>query len=158
MGLHIKGFLSHPYPCFSSLSGLQYIDGIPRWCRTVGSARTSKLDLPQPENLLGCTVVSNFDSFFVVVCVSVYYRNLSTAALMERIPSRWPRPEWHAPWKNYRVRSEAQHCCCITLILAFFCWSPEGSLRSFEEFIDFRLIILFTGHSGALGLGQICCI
>ncbi|CAA7034474.1 unnamed protein product [Microthlaspi erraticum] len=30
-------------------------------------------------------------------------RNLSTAALMERIPSRWPRPEWHAPWKTYRV-------------------------------------------------------
>ncbi|KAL0690877.1 hypothetical protein Bca4012_090556 [Brassica carinata] len=30
-------------------------------------------------------------------------RNLSTAALMERIPSRWPRPEWHAPWKSYRV-------------------------------------------------------
>ncbi|AEE75848.1 unnamed protein product [Arabidopsis thaliana] len=30
-------------------------------------------------------------------------RNLSTAALMERMPSRWPRPEWHAPWKNYRV-------------------------------------------------------
>ncbi|VVA97900.1 unnamed protein product [Arabis nemorensis] len=29
--------------------------------------------------------------------------NLSTSALMERIPSRWPRPEWHAPWKNYRV-------------------------------------------------------
>jgi pleiotropic regulator 1 len=22
---------------------------------------------------------------------------------MERIPSRWPRPVWHAPWKNYRV-------------------------------------------------------
>ncbi|KAL4585092.1 hypothetical protein LXL04_009706 [Taraxacum kok-saghyz] len=31
--------------------------------------------------------------------------NLSTAALMERIPSRWPRPAWHAPWKNYRVIS-----------------------------------------------------
>uniref|UniRef100_M4DXE2 Uncharacterized protein n=1 Tax=Brassica campestris TaxID=3711 RepID=M4DXE2_BRACM len=30
-------------------------------------------------------------------------RNLSTSALMERIPSRWPRPEWHAPWKYYRV-------------------------------------------------------
>ncbi|KAJ0615603.1 putative transcription factor WD40-like family [Helianthus annuus] len=24
---------------------------------------------------------------------------------MERIPSRWPRPVWHAPWKNYRVIS-----------------------------------------------------
>ncbi|GJX51482.1 hypothetical protein Tco_0278327, partial [Tanacetum coccineum] len=24
--------------------------------------------------------------------------NLSTTALMERVPSRWPHPEWHAPW------------------------------------------------------------
>ncbi|KAI3678777.1 hypothetical protein L6452_38080 [Arctium lappa] len=36
---------------------------------------------------------------------SIYIRNLSTAALMERIPSRWPRPVWHGPWKNYRVIS-----------------------------------------------------
>ncbi|ONI28248.1 hypothetical protein PRUPE_1G134100 [Prunus persica] len=27
----------------------------------------------------------------------------STSALMERIPSRWPRPVWHAPWKIYRI-------------------------------------------------------
>ncbi|CAI0466850.1 unnamed protein product, partial [Linum tenue] len=33
------------------------------------------------------------------------YRNFSTSAIIERIPSRWPRPEWHAPWKNYRVIS-----------------------------------------------------
>ncbi|WVZ19994.1 hypothetical protein V8G54_007316 [Vigna mungo] len=32
-------------------------------------------------------------------------RNLSTSALMERMPSKWPRPVWHAPWKNYRVIS-----------------------------------------------------
>ncbi|KAK3415846.1 hypothetical protein EUGRSUZ_H01421 [Eucalyptus grandis] len=31
-------------------------------------------------------------------------RNLSTSAIMERIPSRWPRPVWHPPWKNYRVK------------------------------------------------------
>ncbi|KAL3650451.1 hypothetical protein CASFOL_006854 [Castilleja foliolosa] len=30
------------------------------------------------------------------------HKNLSTSAIMERIPSRWPRPVWHAPWKNYR--------------------------------------------------------
>lgn len=28
---------------------------------------------------------------------------------MERIPSKWPRPVWHAPWKNYRV--SAKDCC-----------------------------------------------
>nr|XP_008367145.2 LOW QUALITY PROTEIN: protein pleiotropic regulatory locus 1-like [Malus domestica] len=29
----------------------------------------------------------------------------STSAMMERISSRWPRPDWHAPWKIYRVIS-----------------------------------------------------
>jgi pleiotropic regulator 1 len=24
---------------------------------------------------------------------------------MERMASKWPRPDWHAPWKNYRVRT-----------------------------------------------------
>jgi pleiotropic regulator 1 len=32
-------------------------------------------------------------------------RNFSTSALMERMASKWPRPDWHAPWKNYRVIS-----------------------------------------------------
>lgn len=35
----------------------------------------------------------------------LHYRNLSTSALMERMPSKWPRPVWHAPWKNYRVQT-----------------------------------------------------
>ncbi|ESQ48270.1 hypothetical protein EUTSA_v10022263mg [Eutrema salsugineum] len=42
-------------------------------------------------------------------------RNLSTAALMERIPSRWPRPEWHAPWKNYRIWDVATGVLKLTL-------------------------------------------
>ncbi|KAG6488000.1 hypothetical protein ZIOFF_056758 [Zingiber officinale] len=39
------------------------------------------------------------------VLVSATDRYNSTSALMERIPSRWPRPSWHPPWKNYRVIS-----------------------------------------------------
>ena len=34
----------------------------------------------------------------------LFSRNLSTSAIMERIPSKWPRPVWRPPWKNYRVR------------------------------------------------------
>lgn len=32
-------------------------------------------------------------------------RNYSTSALIERMPSKWPRPVWHPPWKCYRVIS-----------------------------------------------------
>jgi len=28
-----------------------------------------------------------------------------SASLAKRIPSKWPRPEWHAPWRTYRVIS-----------------------------------------------------
>jgi pleiotropic regulator 1 len=28
-----------------------------------------------------------------------------SAAIAKRLASRWPRPEWHAPWKCYRVIS-----------------------------------------------------
>lgn len=28
-----------------------------------------------------------------------------TASVIKRMAAHWPRPEWHAPWKNYRVIS-----------------------------------------------------
>ncbi|MBA0616526.1 hypothetical protein Godav_016568 [Gossypium davidsonii] len=34
-----------------------------------------------------------------------FSERLTTSAIIERIPSKWPRPVWHRPWKNYRVRN-----------------------------------------------------
>ena len=28
-----------------------------------------------------------------------------SAAIARRLPSKWPRPSWHAPWRMYRVIS-----------------------------------------------------
>ena len=36
-----------------------------------------------------------------------------SAQLARRLPSAWPRPVWHAPWKMYRVCSG--HLGCATL-------------------------------------------
>ncbi len=33
-----------------------------------------------------------------------------SAQLAKRLPSAWPRPAWHAPWKNYRVVSGHLGC------------------------------------------------
>ncbi len=30
---------------------------------------------------------------------------MPSAQLAKRLPSAWPRPVWHAPWRNYRVIS-----------------------------------------------------
>lgn len=50
------------------------------------------------NTLFECIGCLSFRNWFIVI-----FRNQSTSALIERTPSRWPRPEWRAPWKNYRV-------------------------------------------------------
>ncbi|KAK1425207.1 hypothetical protein QVD17_20554 [Tagetes erecta] len=57
----------------------------------------------QPKNVGDGNTTSKGTS--IIPARGTSERNLPTAALMERIPSRWPRPVWHAPWKNYRVIS-----------------------------------------------------
>ncbi|GBG88073.1 hypothetical protein CBR_g46444 [Chara braunii] len=32
-------------------------------------------------------------------------RYMPSAAVLKRLPSKWPKPVWHPPWKNYRVIS-----------------------------------------------------
>lgn len=71
----------------------------------------------------------------------MHYRNLSTSALMERMPSKWPRPVWHAPWKNYRVWS-------IQLSKFQFWISFEISKSDFtSKIIDFYVIVLILKSS-----------
>ncbi|KAL1223679.1 Protein pleiotropic regulator PRL2 [Cardamine amara subsp. amara] len=69
--------------------------GITEKALVVGPALPPR-DLINPGNAGKSTII-------LPASGSLTERNLSTAALMERMPSRWPRPEWHAPWKNYRV-------------------------------------------------------
>ncbi|XP_068327439.1 protein pleiotropic regulatory locus 1-like [Pyrus communis] len=49
--------------------------------------------------------VGNSDRGTVAVSAPGSSHRFSTSAMMERISSRWPRPDWHAPWKIYRVIS-----------------------------------------------------
>ncbi|CAN7061649.1 unnamed protein product [Brassica oleracea var. botrytis] len=53
-----------------------------------------------PRSLNDNTVHAGKSTTILPAFGSSSERNVSTCALM---PSRWPRPEWHAPWKNYRV-------------------------------------------------------
>ncbi|KAI3729309.1 hypothetical protein L6452_17963 [Arctium lappa] len=76
-------------------------------------------------------------------------RNLSTAALMERIPSRWPRPVWHAPWKNYRVISG--HLGWVRSIAfdpsnQWFCTGSADRTIKIWDVGSGRLRLTLTGH------------
>ncbi|KAK6930653.1 WD40 repeat [Dillenia turbinata] len=76
-------------------------------------------------------------------------RNLSTSALMERIPSRWPRPVWHPPWKNYRVISG--HLGWVRSIAfdpsnTWFCTGSADRTIKIWDVATGRLKLTLTGH------------
>ncbi|PON88343.1 Guanine nucleotide-binding protein, beta subunit [Trema orientale] len=76
-------------------------------------------------------------------------RNYSTSALMERIPSKWPRPEWHAPWKNYRVISG--HLGWVRSVAfdpsnTWFCTGSADRTIKMWEVASGKLKLTLTGH------------
>ncbi|KAK1377021.1 Pleiotropic regulator 1 [Heracleum sosnowskyi] len=76
-------------------------------------------------------------------------RNLSTAALMERIPSRWPRPVWRAPWKNYRVISG--HLGWVRSVAfdpsnEWFCTGSADRTIKIWDVVTGNLKLTLTGH------------
>ncbi|CAN8259089.1 unnamed protein product [Cochlearia groenlandica] len=78
-------------------------------------------------------------------------RNMSTAALMERMPSRWPRPEWHAPWKNYRVIQG--HLGWVRSVAfdpsnEFFCTGSADRTIKIWDVATGDLKLTLTGHIG----------
>lgn len=73
----------------------------------------------------------------------------STSALMERIPSRWPRPVWHPPWKNYRVISG--HLGWVRSIAFdpsnnWFCTGSADRTIKIWDVASGRLKLTLTGH------------
>ncbi|KAK2994554.1 hypothetical protein RJ640_001770, partial [Escallonia rubra] len=81
--------------------------------------------------------------------LSVSCRNLSTSALVERIPSRWPRPVWHAPWKNYRVISG--HLGWVRSIAfdpsnSWFCTGSADRTIKIWDLGTGKLKLTLTGH------------
>lgn len=76
-------------------------------------------------------------------------RNFSTSAIMERIPSRWPRPVWHAPWKNYRVISG--HLGWVRSVAVdpsntWFCTGSADRTIKIWDLASGRLKLTLTGH------------
>ncbi|XP_050216982.1 protein pleiotropic regulatory locus 1 isoform X1 [Mercurialis annua] len=73
----------------------------------------------------------------------------STSALMERIPSKWPRPVWHAPWKQYRVISG--HLGWVRSIAfdpsnTWFCTGSADRTIKIWDIGSGRLKLTLTGH------------
>nr|GME21463.1 protein pleiotropic regulatory locus 1 [Ipomoea batatas] len=83
----------------------------------------------------------------ILFCSS--FRNLSTAAIMERIPSKWPRPVWHSPWKNYRVISG--HLGWVRSVAvepanSWFCTGSADRTIKMWDLATGTLKLTLTGH------------
>ncbi|XP_058219305.1 protein pleiotropic regulatory locus 1-like isoform X1 [Rhododendron vialii] len=88
-------------------------------------------------------------SIAIVSASSSSERNFSTSAIMERIPSRWPLPVWHAPWKNYRVISG--HLGWVRSIAfdpsnTWFCTGSADRTIKIWDVGTGRLKLTLTGH------------
>lgn len=76
-------------------------------------------------------------------------RPQSTSALIERVSSRWPRPEWHAPWKNYRVISG--HLGWVRSVAvdpgnSWFCTGSADRTIKIWDLASGKLKLTLTGH------------
>ncbi|GLJ44330.1 hypothetical protein SUGI_0928230 [Cryptomeria japonica] len=72
-----------------------------------------------------------------------------SAAIMKRLPSKWPRPVWHPPWKNFRVISG--HLGWVRSIAfdhanEWFCTGSADRTIKIWETATGKLKITLTGH------------
>ncbi|KAE8717673.1 Protein pleiotropic regulatory locus 1 [Hibiscus syriacus] len=78
-----------------------------------------------------------------------FSERLTTSAIIERIPSKWPRPVWHRPWKNYRVISG--HLGWVRSVAFdpsnnWFCTGSADRTIKIWDVASGRLKLTLTGH------------
>ncbi|CAI5532372.1 unnamed protein product [Closterium sp. Naga37s-1] len=81
--------------------------------------------------------------------VTVADRYKPSAAIIRRLPSKWPKPEWHPPWKNYRVISG--HMGWVRSVAfepgnEWFCTGSADRTIKIWELATGKLKLTLTGH------------
>ncbi|OMP07914.1 hypothetical protein COLO4_06938 [Corchorus olitorius] len=100
---------------------------------------------PKQQNDVG----SSGKSTDMVSASAPFSERLTTSAMIERIPSRWPRPVWHRPWKNYRVISG--HLGWVRSVAFdpsnnWFCTGSADRTIKIWDIASGRLKLTLTGH------------
>lgn len=72
-----------------------------------------------------------------------------SASITKRLPSKWPRPAWHAPWRNYRVVSG--HLGWVRSIAfepgnEWFCTGSADRTIKIWDLATGQLKLTLTGH------------
>lgn len=84
-----------------------------------------------------------------IISAPGFSERLTTSAIIERIPSKWPRPVWRAPWKNYRVISG--HLGWVRSVAfdpsnQWFCTGSADRTIKIWDVASGRLKLTLTGH------------
>ncbi|XP_017975793.1 PREDICTED: protein pleiotropic regulatory locus 1 [Theobroma cacao] len=100
---------------------------------------------PKGQNDVG----TSGKSIAVVSASAPFSERLTTSAIIERIPSKWPRPVWHRPWKNYRVISG--HLGWVRSVAFdpsnnWFCTGSADRTIKIWDVASGRLKLTLTGH------------
>ncbi|KAM1281119.1 hypothetical protein FF1_021949 [Malus domestica] len=93
--------------------------------------------------------VGNSDRDTVAVSAPGSSHRFSTSAMMERISSRWPCPDWHAPWKIYRVISGHLgwvRCIAFDPSNRWFCTGSADRTIKIWDVATGTLQLTVTGH------------
>ncbi|KAL8142828.1 hypothetical protein V2J09_015860 [Rumex salicifolius] len=114
-----------------------------------GGSQTAIIPSPSVVQSKGLNDGAPNKSSALISAAGTSQRNFSTSALMERIPSKWPRPVWHPPWKNYRVISG--HLGWVRSIAfdpsnSWFCTGSADRTIKIWDVGTGRLKLTLTGH------------
>ncbi|GLT81868.1 hypothetical protein SLE2022_002970 [Rubroshorea leprosula] len=70
--------------------------------------------------LKGPSEVGNTSKSTSIVSAPGFSERLTTSAIIERVPSKWPRRVWHPPWKNCRGKGYTNSNCRCNCVATFF--------------------------------------
>ncbi|KAK9706557.1 hypothetical protein RND81_07G134800 [Saponaria officinalis] len=109
------------------------------------SAQSNPLALPAPEDVQK----GGAHNALVAGPVAQPRLRFSTSAIMERVSSRWPRPDWHRPWKTYRVISG--HLGWVRALAfdpsnTWFCSGSADRTIKIWDVASGQLKLTLTGH------------
>ncbi|KAL2622292.1 hypothetical protein R1flu_002497 [Riccia fluitans] len=116
---------------------------------TVTGAELQLVTVPPPRAMPSAAPGPGVPGDFAATGGAITERYQPSAAVMKRLPSKWPKPAWHPPWINYRVISG--HLGWVRSVAfdpgnEWFCTGSADRTIKIWETATGKLKLTLTGH------------